>query len=242
MTLYYLYLSLIYLYHIPNTKRKKLKSGSLNSDFDDEILIKYKCHIQDEIEAICQEALELLTQNLSKIFTGKKDEREVHYLKMSADFYKCLSEIRTSNDEFKAKAKEYYSKAVEICDEALYETHPTRLNLKLSYGLFYHEILSDSEQATIIMAKSFMGALEKLDCIGTAASYKEVTLIMQQMMDNAQKWSQDNSKEDANKLVNGYINRTQKEYKDIIVSKDVATCCVDFYFIDLEKLWKELVY
>jgi len=157
-------------------------------DADEELLNKYKKIVEDELEAICTDVLSLLTDHLCKNVEGNGDETEVFYLKMCGDYYRYLSEFRTNSDEYKAKAEEFYKKAMDVAEANLNETHPTRLGLALNFSVCYYEILKEPEKACDLAKKSFDAAIEKLDTLNDA-SYKDSTLIMQLLRDNLTLWT-----------------------------------------------------
>jgi len=157
-------------------------------DADEELLDKYKKLVEDELEAICNEVLALLTEHLCKNVEGNGDETEVFYLKMCGDYYRYLSEFRTESEDIKAKAEEFYKKAMDVAEANLNETHPTRLGLALNFSVCYYEILKKPEKACDLAKKSFDAAIEKLDTLNDA-SYKDSTLIMQLLRDNLTLWT-----------------------------------------------------
>merc|ERR1712154_737258 len=164
-------------------------------DADEELLKKHKAIVEDELEAICNEVLSLLTDHLCKNVKGNGDETEVFYLKMRGDYYRYLSEFRTNSDEYKAKAEEFYKKAMDVAEANLNETHPTRLGLALNFSVCYYEILKEPEKACDLAKKSFDAAIEKLDTLNDA-SYKDSTLIMQLLRDNLTLWTSANDDEE----------------------------------------------
>jgi len=168
-------------------------------DADEELLKKYKSLVEDELEAICDEVLKLLTDHLCKNVEGNGDETEVFYLKMCGDYYRYLSEFKTSPEEkakeIKEKAEEFYQKAMDVAEANLNETHPTRLGLALNFSVCYYEILKKPEKACDLAKKSFDAAIEKLDTLNDA-SYKDSTLIMQLLRDNLTLWTSNNEAEE----------------------------------------------
>jgi hypothetical protein len=167
-------------------------------DTDEALLNKYKGLVEKELEDICMEVLNLLTQHLCKNVEGNGDETEVFYLKMSGDYYRYLAEFRTDDDKYKKSAEEFYKKAMDVAEANLNETHPTRLGLALNFSVCYYEILKEPEKACDLAKKSFDAAIEKLDTLNDA-SYKDSTLIMQLLRDNLTLWtsSNDDDNEDA---------------------------------------------
>jgi len=169
-------------------------------DADEELLKKYKAIVEDELEAICNEVLDLLKEHLCKNVKGNGDETEVFYLKMCGDYYRYLSEFKTAPEDkakdIKANAEKYYKEAMDVAEANLNETHPTRLGLALNFSVCYYEILKEPEKACDLAKKSFDAAIEKLDTLNDA-SYKDSTLIMQLLRDNLTLWtsSQDEADE-----------------------------------------------
>merc|ERR1712087_455739 len=173
---------------------------------DEQLLAKYKTLVEDELEAICQEELNLLTQHLCKNVEGNGDETEVFYLKMCGDYYRYLSEFRSDGKvdhdggkkSFPEMAEVYYKKAMDVAEANLNETHPTRLGLALNFSVCYYEILKKPAAACELAKKSFDAAIEKLDTLNDA-SYKDSTLIMQLLRDNLTLWTSSEDNEDGDK-------------------------------------------
>eukprot|EP00483_Globobulimina_turgida_P011910 UN11932 len=107
---------------------------------------------------------------------------------MCGDYYRYLSEFRTKEEQFGESAEEFYTKAMEVAETNLNETHPTRLGLALNFSVCYYEILKQPEKACDLAKKSFDAAIEKLDTLNDA-SYKDSTLIMQLLRDNLTLWT-----------------------------------------------------
>jgi len=114
-------------------------------DMDEQLIEKYRKLVEDELEGVCKDVLDLLTNFLLKTVTGHNDETEVFYYKMAGDYYRYLAEFR--ENDVKSKAKEYYSKAMDIATANLPETHPTRLGLALNFSVCYYEILKEPEKS-----------------------------------------------------------------------------------------------
>jgi len=161
-------------------------------DVDQELLLQYRAIVEEELESVIMKVLQLLTDHLCPTVKGNGDETEVFYLKMCGDYYRYLSEFKTSPDdkakEIKAKAEEAYKKAMDVAEASLVETDPTRLGLALNFSVCYYEILKEPKKAIDLAKKSFDSAIEKLDTIGDA-SYKDSTLIMQLLRDNLTLWT-----------------------------------------------------
>ena len=94
-------------------------------------------------------------------------------------------DIRTSSAEVALQA---YKSASDIAMTQLQPTHPTRLGLALNFSVFYYEILNSPEKACRVAKAAFDDAITELDTLN-GESYKESTLIMQQLRDNLTLWS-----------------------------------------------------
>merc|ERR1719187_733477 len=168
-------------------------------DADEELLKKYKAIVEQELEATIMVVLNLLTEHLCQNVKGNNDETEVFYLKMCGDYYRYLSEFNAEGEsdydggkkKFPDLAEVYYRKAMDVAEQGLNETHPTRLGLALNFSVCYYEILKQPQKACDLAKKSFDAAIEKLDTLNDA-SYKDSTLIMQLLRDNLTLWTSNN--------------------------------------------------
>jgi len=181
---------------------KRASWRTLSGGFDDadqEMVEKYKKIVENELEGICREVLSLLREHLCKNVEGNNDETEVFYLKMCGDYYRYLSEFNAEGEsdydggkkKFPELAEVYYRKAMDVAEQGLNETHPTRLGLALNFSVCYYEILKQPQKACDLAKKSFDSAIEKLDDLNDA-SYKDSTLIMQLLRDNLTLWTSNN--------------------------------------------------
>jgi 14-3-3 protein epsilon len=169
---------------------KRASWRTLNAEADDvpdELLTLYKARVEKELKAKCDEVLTLLKESLIPQYQGKKNESEVFYLKMAADYYRYLAEFEDGDENAKA-AEQYYQKALDVATEALNETHPTRLGLALNFSVCYYEILKKPDLACNLAKSAFDAAIAKLDTLSDS-SYKDSTLIMQLLRDNLTLWT-----------------------------------------------------
>lgn len=179
--------------NVVGTKRQSwrmLTQGNFQ-DLSKDVLDSYKIIVETELEAICNEVIELLkkTTEVSREVQETDEAKEdlVFYLKMSGDYYRYLSEFKPC-DENHDSARKYYEEATGVANDSLPETHPTRLGLALNYSVCCYEILEKKEQACEIAKKAFDSAIEKLDTLNDS-SYKDSTLIMQLLRDNLTLWT-----------------------------------------------------
>jgi 14-3-3 protein epsilon len=181
---------------IEGKEASKNSEGGLNKV---ELVAQYKAKVEKELDAVCEEILKIIENDLLPHATTA--ESKVFYHKMSGDYWRYLSEFK--NDEAKTtaanSAKEAYDSAQEVAvstADGLPPTHPIRLGLALNYSVFFYEILNKPEKACELAKQAFDDAIAELDQLHED-SYKDATLIMQLLRDNLTLWTSD-QEEDAN--------------------------------------------
>jgi hypothetical protein len=154
------------------------------------LLIKYKRHIEEELEDKCNQIIDLMEKHIMPLVKDCNDDKEVFYFKMLGDYYRYLSEFMVGSklDISVTKSSEYYLKASKICDNVLELTNPLRLGLILNYSVFCYEIEKCPEKAIKVAKEAFDKALNDLDTINLE-SYKDTTLILQLLRDNLTLWT-----------------------------------------------------
>jgi len=155
-----------------------------------DILKEYRVVIETEIEDICGQILEIITQLIEK---SRDTEPKVFYLKMKGDYLRYLAEFQV--DEKKktsaGEANTAYGEANRLAvdaDNGLPPTDPIRLGLALNYSVFHYEIRAEPEEACALAKKAFDDAIAELDTL-SEESYKDSTLIMQLLRDNLTLWT-----------------------------------------------------
>ncbi|KAM6970448.1 14-3-3 protein gamma-1 [Aplochiton taeniatus] len=157
-----------------------------------EMVRAYREKIEKELEAVCQDVLNLLDNFLVKNCNETQHESKVFYLKMKGDYYRYLAEVATGEKKATVveSSEKSYSEAHEISKEHMQPTHPIRLGLALNYSVFYYEIQNAPEQACHLAKTAFDDAIAELDTLNED-SYKDSTLIMQLLRDNLTLWTSD---------------------------------------------------
>ncbi|KAI2665071.1 14-3-3 protein gamma-B [Labeo rohita] len=157
-----------------------------------EMVRAYREKIEKELEAVCQDVLNLLDNFLIKNCSETQHESKVFYLKMKGDYYRYLAEVATGEKRATVveSSEKAYSEAHEISKEHMQPTHPIRLGLALNYSVFYYEIQNAPEQACHLAKTAFDDAIAELDTLNED-SYKDSTLIMQLLRDNLTLWTSD---------------------------------------------------
>ena len=173
------------------------KATDSNEEQKASLAKNYRGKIEQELDATCNEVLELLNSKLIDNASGA--EEKVFYLKMKGDYYRYLAEVKTPEEKGKVVdgADEAYKGAFDVASSDLPTTHPIRLGLALNYSVFYYEIKNNPEKACQLAKKAFDDAIAELDQLKDE-TYKDSTLIMQLLRDNLTLWTSetDESKDD----------------------------------------------
>jgi len=185
--------------NLVGAKRSSWRMLNEENQFENaDLVASYKKQIEKELKDKCDVVLEVLNKLVDqneKRMDGATDvdikECQVFYLKMLGDYYRYLTEVFSSNEDYKEKCKTYYEKAMAIATDALEATHPTRLGLALNFSVCHFEILNEPKDACDLAKKAFDEAIEKLDSLSDV-SYRDSTLIMQLLRDNLTIWTQNN--------------------------------------------------
>jgi 14-3-3 protein epsilon len=179
--------------NVIGARRASWRTLNVDEHKDDELIKVYKKQVESELDVICKDVLNLLTDILLK---NNKEENEsrVFYLKMTGDYYRYLAEFVTDQG-YDTKAAEFYKQALTLAQSKLNPTHPIRLGLALNYSVCFYEVLKDKAQACALAKSAFDQAISKLDKLDEA-SYKDSTLIMQLLRDNLTLWTSDQNDQD----------------------------------------------
>jgi len=173
------------------------KNEEKGLDEESKVTKAYMNTVEDELEAVCNEVLDLLNDNLIpgvSSSTGNQEDVEAHifYLKMAGDYCRYIAEFAQGekNNDAKDKAERFYDQAMKCAQEHLKSTHPIRLGLALNFSVFYYEIQNKNNEACELAKGAFDDAIAELDSLNEE-SYKDATLIMQLLRDNLTLWTSD---------------------------------------------------
>lgn len=166
------------------------KEETKGSDEKIEMIKKYRCCIETELNTICSDILNIIDKHLIPAATS--GESKVFYYKMKGDYHRYLAEFATGNDrkECAENSLVAYKAASDIAMTELPPTHPIRLGLALNFSVFYYEILNSPDRACRLAKAAFDDAIAELDTL-SEESYKDSTLIMQLLRDNLTLWTSD---------------------------------------------------
>ena len=125
-------------------------------------------------------------------------ESKIGLLKMKGDYLHSLAESSSSSSPKKQivveASDQAYSEASEAAKDKMQPDHPLRLELALNYSTFCRETLQAPEKASMVAKEAFDDAISQLDTLSDE-SYKESTLVMQQLRDNLTEWTEVKSAE-----------------------------------------------
>ncbi|KAJ4397017.1 hypothetical protein N0V93_001241 [Gnomoniopsis smithogilvyi] len=173
------------------------KEESKGSDKHVGTIKEYRSKIELELEKVCQDVLDVLTDAL--IPNAATGESKVFYHKMKGDYHRYLAEFASGEKRKGAAtaAHEAYKAATDVAQTELTPTHPIRLGLALNFSVFYYEILNSPDRACHLAKQAFDDAIAELDSL-SEESYRDSTLIMQLLRDNLTLWtSSDNGEAEA---------------------------------------------
>ena len=146
--------------------------------------------LEKELNDYCEDLIKLIDNTL---LTEDDDAiTKVFYWKLKADYYRYSVEFKKEEDrkENSDKAKDAYTKAVEIAKKDLQKANPQYLGLALNYSVFLYEIDGQKQEAIRLADETFKGAVELLDEL-TEDEYSEATLVLQLLKDNVALWNEE---------------------------------------------------
>lgn len=164
------------------------KEESKKSDKHVGKIREYRTKIEKELEDVCNDVLQVLTEYL--IPKAESGESKVFYHKMKGDYHRYLAEFASGEKRKDAAgaAHEAYKSATDVAQTELTPTHPIRLGLALNFSVFYYEILNSPDRACHLAKQAFDDAIAELDSL-SEESYRDSTLIMQLLRDNLTLWT-----------------------------------------------------
>lgn len=184
-------------------KQREEERGTEESSSRTQQAEEYIKKISSEIEAICEEVVELVDEHLLKSIKDENDfESQTFYLKMKGDYYRYVAEVMegTSNEANAKKAMGAYDEAYELCKANMDPAHPIRLGLALNYSVFYYEIKVQHSKAMQIAKEAFELAMDQMDSKPDEKKYKDSSLILQLLRDNLSLWAASEEDEDTDPM------------------------------------------
>ncbi|EQC29238.1 tyrosine 3-monooxygenase/tryptophan 5-monooxygenase activation protein [Saprolegnia diclina VS20] len=147
---------------------------------------KYRLKIEAELQATCDEMLEMLNKQL--LPSASSPEDSVFYLKTQGDYYRYLAEFQSKEQGACEKALACYGQATDIATSKLHSTNPLRLGLALNFAVFYCEIMKLPDRACQLAKQAFDDAIADMDSL-TEESFRDAAMILQIIRDNLTLWT-----------------------------------------------------
>ncbi|XP_021755451.1 14-3-3-like protein B [Chenopodium quinoa] len=100
----------------------------------------YRNIVQSDLVNICYDVITLIDDHLLPFVSGT--ESSVFYLKMKADYYRYMAEIKTGDAKslVAEESLRTYKEAMTIAVAQFSPIHSTRLGLALNFAVFYYEV------------------------------------------------------------------------------------------------------
>ena len=165
------------------------KEGKRGNEENKARAVSYREKVEGELRSFCREILRIIDNDLLTKITS--DEGKVFFIKMKGDYYRYICEFAQGQykEESSKSAQENYQQALNIAEQALDSTHPSRIGLALNYSVFNYEILGQHASAIAIAQKAFDDGIANLENLTDEQAYKESTMILQLIRDNISLWT-----------------------------------------------------
>lgn len=165
---------------IYNTEKKK-ESKNLK------LVQTLKDNLEQELKEACLRMLDLLDKHL--ITKASSPDSKVLYLKLKGDYSRYLAMFFPNNQEYSKNALIAYKQATEKA-ESLSCVNPIKIDLALSYSVFYYDVLKNTEEAINIASETLNEGINSLEKI-LDSDMKEATTSLQMLKDNIDNWTKE---------------------------------------------------
>ncbi|XP_021765935.1 14-3-3 protein homolog 2-like [Chenopodium quinoa] len=166
--------------------------------YKDETYIKciqdYRNIVESDLANICYNVITLIDDHLLPF--ASSTESSVFYLKMKADYYRYMAEIKTGDEKtlVAEESLKTYKEAMAIAGVQFSPIHPTRLGLALNFAVFNYEVLNSYQRAYQLAKNAFDDAMLELDDLGSKAYSKDIKVILNLLRDNFTLWKSENDR------------------------------------------------
>ena len=167
---------------------KILEKEELNGANKDHVK-QLKKKVGNQLEDICDYFLLILEQDLFP--TCESVESKAFFYKIKGDCLSCKSEIVAPKNEGNnviSKCIESYSRSNEIAKE-LSPIHPLRLDLALSFALFYNRVLNSPNRACKIVQNALDQTLSEKDNNLSEEETKDSNYTIQLLREKIEIWN-----------------------------------------------------
>jgi 14-3-3 protein epsilon len=160
-----------------NEKKKDSKSLKL--------IQKLKESLEQELKETCVRMLELIDKYL--INKASSPDSRVLYFKLKGDYNRYLAMFFSDNNNYSSTALVAYTKATEEA-ESLSCINPIKIDLALSFSVFYYDVLKNAEEAINVATEALNEGIDKLEKIDDQ-DMKDATASLQMLKDNIDNWT-----------------------------------------------------
>ncbi|XP_021758658.1 14-3-3 protein 9-like [Chenopodium quinoa] len=152
----------------------------------------YRNIVESDLVEICYDAITLIDDHLLPF--ASSTESSVFYLKMKADHYRYIAEIKTGDAKslIAEEALRTYKEALTIAVAQFSPIHSTRLGLELNFAVFHYEVSNSYQRAYHLAKEAFEEAMLELDDLGSRALSKDSKVILNLLSDNITLWKGEN--------------------------------------------------
>jgi hypothetical protein len=157
---------------------KRKESDHLN------LILKLKNSIEAELKEACQKMLKILDDYL--IPKAQLEDSKVLYFKLKGDYNRYLSTF-FDNKTYIENALVAYKQATDLAED-LSCISPIKIELALSFSVFYMETLKNPEEAITIASDALNEGIDKLQKIEDS-DMEDVTKALQMLKDNVEAWT-----------------------------------------------------
>jgi len=156
------------------------------------LIEKLKSSLENELKDGCLKMIELLDKHLIK--NASSPDSKVFFYKLKGDYYRYLCYFFSSNEKYLDNAMMSYKQSTQYAD-VLSCINPIKIDLILSFSVFYYDILKKPEEAISIASDTLNEAIAQLETIEDG-DLKETTTSLQMLKDNIDLWSKETKKEE----------------------------------------------
>ncbi len=153
--------------------------------------------IERELDAVCDEVLDLLDRRLIANVPDAEAEAKVFYYKLKGDFNKYKTEIQ-HGAEMREKtvnaALAAYKSGRELARTALSAAHPVRLEANNNLAVFYYEVLLSPERAIQLSREAIDQAVEANEK-EHAEFEDDARVVLQLLKENLDHWTGEEEEE-----------------------------------------------
>jgi len=148
----------------------------------------YNCKVNAELEATCNDALELLDGYL--INKASSAEAKVFFMKMKGDYHRYRAEFKDSNAviECAKSAHSAYQEALTQAQELLSPANQIRLGLALNFSVFFNEVMGDAGKAMQLAHDTWTAAQQDFANLDEEQQ-RDSQQILQLLHDNLTLWT-----------------------------------------------------